>query len=122
MVLAAAEVAQMPNRLQAMGLAYVRFALYHTHLFRLMFSPEIDKRGNTELAEAADNAFAPLIEEAERAGGPSAQELALASWAFVHGLSGLLLDRQILAQDTAGAEALARRLLAGYGIVPLGTR
>jgi AcrR family transcriptional regulator len=118
-VLAAAETTPLPGRLQAMGLAYVRFALYHTHLFRLMFSSELDKRSNAELAAASDSAFAPLIEEAERVGGRSSQELALASWAFVHGLSSLLLDRQILSQDTAGAEALAERLLTGFGISPL---
>src|SRR4051812_23169484 len=40
--LAARGVAQ-PDRLDAMGRAYVRFALDHANLFRLMFSPELKR-------------------------------------------------------------------------------
>src|SRR5262245_57949686 len=51
--------ASNPTPLAAMGLAYVRFALAHRGLFRLMFGPGIpDRDRHPELAAAADRAFA----------------------------------------------------------------
>src|SRR5215471_5618355 len=90
------------RRLREIGVAYVRFALAHPSHLRIMFGPEIaDKAAHPALHRAADAAFGLLvtsIAEAQRAGQVRPghpEELAVAAWALVHGLSALLVDGQL---------------------------
>jgi AcrR family transcriptional regulator len=114
-----ARVTDPARQLQALGVAYVRFALGHPSHVRIMFGPEIrDKRAHPALHAAAETAFGLLvasIAEIQRAGvarSGDPRELAVAAWALVHGLSALLIDGQLARRvRTAGdAEALARRV------------
>jgi AcrR family transcriptional regulator len=92
-----------PHRqLQELGVAYVRFALAHPSHLRVMFGPEIrDKSAHPTLKAAGDRAFGLLvaaIADGQRAGRVQrgdAEELAIAAWALVHGLSALIIDGQL---------------------------
>jgi len=92
-----------PHRqLQELGVAYVRFALAHPSHLRVMFGPEIrDKSAHPTLKAAGDRAFGLLvgaIADGQRAGRVQrgdAEELAVAAWALVHGLSALVIDGQL---------------------------
>lgn len=107
-VTAAAE-ASPDDRLTAMGRAYVRFALENGNLFRLMFSPELERSGRPALRMAADAAFSTLARVTANDGGRLA---ALKAWAEVHGLATLLLDRQIALGEDEDVEALAAAVLS----------
>ena len=103
-VVEAARAAGTTSELDAMGRAYVRFALANPNLFRLMFSPELTRSGRPNLRMAADAAFASLRRAtAEAADGRIA---ALKAWAQVHGLAVLLLDGQIARRDGEDVDAL----------------
>jgi len=92
-----------PDRqLQELGVAYVRFALAHPSHLRVMFGPEIrDKSAHPTLKAAGDRAFSLLvraISDGQRAGRVQrgdTEELAVAAWALVHGLSALIIDGQL---------------------------
>jgi len=114
-----ARVRDRRRRLQALGVAYVRFALAHPSHLRIMFGPEIsDKAAHPALHAASEEAFGLLvaaIAEAQRGGhvrAGDARELAVATWALVHGLSALLVDRQLRehVRTRADAERLAARV------------
>jgi AcrR family transcriptional regulator len=98
----------------AMAHAYVRFALANPQLFRLMFSAGLDMGRHSELRAAADAAYAPLARAAAREDSIAPEEVAVAAWAFVHGLSMLLLDNQILGASPANAEGLIKSLTARF--------
>ena len=107
------------RRLQALGIAYVRFALAHPSHLRIMFGPEIrDKTAHPSLHAAAKHAFGLLvttIADAQRAGHVrrgDPEDLAVSAWALVHGLSALLIDGQLEERVRSGhdAETLAARV------------
>jgi AcrR family transcriptional regulator len=90
------------ERLETLGVAYVRFACAHPAQFRLMFGPEIEDRAPfPELRAAADGLMATLtqtIVEAQREKGVAPGDpldMALAGWAIVHGLSSLVVDGRL---------------------------
>jgi AcrR family transcriptional regulator len=114
-----ARVKDPRRRLQALGVAYVRFALAHPSHLRVMFGPEIrEKRDHPPLQAAAERAFGLLvqtIEDGQRAGHVrrgNSTELAVAAWSLVHGLSALLVDGQLRqrVRSAREAEALAARV------------
>lgn len=94
---AAAGAASQAEGFAAIGRAYVRFALAHPHLFRLMFSQGsgggVQRQGKAaELLQANAAALA--------SGNTAAEErIALQAWAVVHGLAMLMLDGQLPADD-----------------------
>jgi AcrR family transcriptional regulator len=96
---------QPQDPLAAMGKAYVLFALEHAHLFRLMFSPQLNKPVRPGLKMASDAAFQGL-RQAIFPAGEFDRVRALSAWAKVHGLSVLLLDGQISVQTEQETEAL----------------
>lgn len=102
------------NQLAAMAHAYVRFALANPPLFRLMFSAGLEMGRHPELRAAADAAYAPLARAAAREDNVAPEEVAVAAWAFVHGLSMLLLDNQVLGASPANSEGLVRSLTARF--------
>jgi AcrR family transcriptional regulator len=84
----------------ATGTAYVRFALNHTALFRLIFAnPPTGKR--VELVDSPDNAMRFLMENAARLAPPGMEPrtFALQSWAIAHGLAMLIIDGQLHIDD-----------------------
>ncbi|MFY8032338.1 MAG: TetR/AcrR family transcriptional regulator [Devosia sp.] len=113
-----------PQQLVAMAEAYVRFALVQPALFRLMFSQQVDKRANKALHQAAIDAYASLAKAAAREVPEAPSEGAVIAWAFVHGLSMLLLDDQLLGVSPQNSDSLirnlAQRFVAGLrtGVAP----
>jgi AcrR family transcriptional regulator len=90
-------------RFQALGEAYVRFALARPGRYQIMFGRDILNRDlHPELCAAADRAFSSLLREIEvgqhsgilRADSP-APVLAAGVWAVVHGLADLLLSGRL---------------------------
>lgn len=96
-------------RVQALGESYVRFALEQPTLFRLVLTAPLEPPGGAEANKArASESYRLLettLEEARRAGAVrhdlSARELALASWAFVHGIATLLASGRLPATSAA---------------------
>ena len=91
------------DRIRAMGLAYVEFALDHPQRYRLMFRSELSRSGDSELPTEADAAggaaFATLMSAVQDAAdrrqltsGTDAGGAAVAAWSSVHGLSSLILE------------------------------
>jgi AcrR family transcriptional regulator len=100
------------DQFHIIGVTYVRFALSRRVHFRLMYGPELARRAaHPGLREASRTAFLLLlrvVNECQRAGrirrGDSI-ELALSAWSLVHGLSLLILDRQVDDSGFTGARA-----------------
>jgi AcrR family transcriptional regulator len=104
--------------MRARALAYIRFALRHPAVFKLMFSRDIKGRAHAELGEAARDGFFALRQAV--AGGATdraANDTALAAWAFVHGIAHLLIDQQIPETLRAGRtpEDMARAMMQAFG-------
>lgn len=110
-VKAAANAAPEAERLDAMGRAYVRFALDHPNLFRLMFSPELSRDARPMLGMAADAAFASL--RAVTASAADGRIAALKAWARVHGLAVLLLDGQVKLAEGEDIDVLIASVIGG---------
>ncbi|MES2613509.1 MAG: TetR-like C-terminal domain-containing protein [Pseudomonadota bacterium] len=98
--------------------AYVAFALARPAVFRLMFSPLLQKKADhPALREAADGSFLVLLHAARAHGPEGADELALAGWSLAHGLASLAIDGALSTAPVAVPSAhalaslLAKRLL-----------
>ena len=104
------------ERFQAMAEAYVRFALVQPALFRLMFSRQVDKQSNRALHKAALDAYGSLARAAAREVPEAPSEGAVIAWSFVHGLSMLLLDEQILGVLPENTDSLVRSLSRRFTI------
>jgi AcrR family transcriptional regulator len=124
-----ANVAAPRQRLRALGLGYVRFALAHPSYLRVMFGSEVpDKTTYPSLKEAADRTFALLVQtitDGQAAGqvrGGDPVELAVAAWSIVHGLAALLVDGKLKdhVRSPAEAERLAGRVIELFmlGLAP----
>ena len=97
------------ERFHACGMAYTVYAVTHPTHFRVMFGPGLlsapgTASGGTEypgLAEAGGATFAALmttVAEGQAKGlirGEDPQQIAIAAWSLVHGLSMLLIDGQL---------------------------
>ena len=85
-------------RLEALGQAYVHFAISHPGYFRVMFRRETHNNATTAIRGAGQRTFQLLcdaITACQQAGSAPAgdpQPLILHAWAAVHGLSTLLVD------------------------------
>jgi AcrR family transcriptional regulator len=86
------------QRLQAIGMAYVQFAVSHPGHFRVMFRAEVRASNEPALSKASENSFGLLcqvIEECQRDGeAPQVDPklLALTAWSLVHGVATLWVD------------------------------
>lgn len=96
------EAVSGPQRVTALGKAYLAFAAEERPHFLLMFCGAIDKAAFPDPSAAAANAFAVLEAAiaAEPGGTPAA---ALRAWALVHGLAHLVAERQILPETAFAA-------------------
>ena len=105
-----------PADLATVAVAYVRFALEHPALFRVMFSEPCDP-GNDERA-AATAAIAAYVDALVRRAfpdiGTAVDALSTAVWALVHGLAFLHLDGKL---DASAQEAVADRVRAAVHAV-----
>jgi AcrR family transcriptional regulator len=111
---------------EAMGEAYVSFAVAHPSHYRVMFGGLLEAGdSNPELGEQATNAFQVLVDalvEQQQAGlirNDDPLLLARYIWAVVHGVAMLALDGQLTHQQS-DAETLIRfaneRLRTGIAV------
>ncbi len=94
------------QQLAALGRAYIDFGLSHPALFELMFAPSELHATDPELVAAQQQAIGSLTTAVSRLAGIEAApsgtpQLALASWALVHGLVVLARDGALQAAATA---------------------
>lgn len=83
---------EMPERLQNIGLAYIRFALEHPHHYLAMFDLPLDPDAHPSCAQASQAAFQVLLETVlQNGGGDDLQTHALRAWSLVHGISKLAI-------------------------------
>ena len=87
------------EELSAVAVAYVRFALDHPGLFRLMFAEPCDPADPERTAATA--AVSAYVDGLVRGAFPSvaSEALSTAVWALVHGLAFLHLDGKFDASD-----------------------
>jgi AcrR family transcriptional regulator len=123
--------------LQELGVRYVLFAVSHPARFRVMFGPQLARRGDyPDLASAADRVFGLLSRPtgagaSKAGGGPSGDgrqgpvspgDPRAVLWSVVHGLAYLLIDGQLTAAapDGALAEEFARAVTESvwFGLAP----
>lgn len=104
------------RRFQALGVAYVTFAVAHTARFRVMFTAVSAAEGAHPSLSSASEALFGLLGDAivacqregvVRPGDP--RELALAAWSIVHGLAELEASGQV---PRLGLEPVGTRRLA----------
>lgn len=104
-------------RLDAYGVAYVRYAVGHPVHHRVMFTSEMPKLPAKDQANRT-RAFTLLVETAAAVVGPEQAEVAaVATWSLTHGLSMLILDNRIPADkisSPAQIEELARAVIAQW--------
>jgi AcrR family transcriptional regulator len=96
------------QQLAALGRTYIDFGLSHRALFELMFTPGELHATDAELSAAQGEAIGALTTAVSRLAGsdptPSdAPQLALISWALVHGLVVLARDGALQAAATPQA-------------------
>jgi AcrR family transcriptional regulator len=113
---AAAEAGYGPEGFNASGRTYVRFALKHPALFKMIMShtPQVD-----HFAVDATSVSSPMrwlrssvaALAPERATAEQHRQAALRAWSKVHGLAMLMLDGQIAAED-----ALIDSVIDGHDI------
>ena len=109
------------QRLRALGVAYVEYALAHPAHLRVMFSPEVaDKSRHPELAAAAQAVHAALVDriaDGQRDGSVAQgdpDKLSFAAWSMVHGCAVLLIDGQAMGRSKAALiDAVVDRLYLG---------
>jgi AcrR family transcriptional regulator len=106
------------DEFQAMGRTYVRFALDHPALFRLMAS--MPPHGDLfELSEPEDDEAAKLLRAyAVKLAGKGAspetvRTIAIRSWALVHGLAVLMIQGYV-PRDEALIDAVVDTRLLGW--------
>ena len=98
---------------EAMGVAYVQFAVANPTHFRVMFSRYIDREPrDPDLANEGAGAFVALVNAVaalQRAGQLRADDTELMArhiWAVVHGVANLAIDGQLA--EPGGIEQLTR--------------
>ena len=94
---AAADAGVPAEAVEAMGRAYVEFALRHPAYFQVMFRADaVPLERYPDARKQEDEAFGRLVEGIDQAlaGQPAEtrRKLAIASWALVHGLATLILE------------------------------
>jgi AcrR family transcriptional regulator len=97
--LKAAEQAGPERAFGATGRAYVRWALAHPALFRLIFS-RVEPVGETVFGQSlAARLLQGAASEASRGDEARARQLVVQAWSLVHGLAMLMLDGQLPPDD-----------------------
>jgi AcrR family transcriptional regulator len=105
------------QRLEAIGIAYVQFALAYPFYYRLMFGDyrcHLSQSQYPDLAEAAQQSFMVLvntIREGQVAGlfrSADPVDMARVAWALVHGQAMLALDNKLQVRSQEEFEAFLK--------------
>ena len=100
---------------QAMGVAYIRFAVANPSHYRVMFGGFVDPQDQMELAAEAGGAFQSLVDALATlqrdtvVRGDDAVLMARFVWSVVHGVAMLGIDGQL--REPGGVEELMRYAL-----------
>lgn len=110
--------AKATRRLEALGVAYIRFAVAHPSHYRIMFGRRLNEDGRfPELEHVVMRAFDVLVTEIGRGQAEgtlatgSLREAAFSFWSLAHGFASLALVQRIRVRP-ALLEAYSRQLLA----------
>jgi AcrR family transcriptional regulator len=114
--------ASQRTALETVAKIYVDFALRHPGYFRVMFrSDAVPIESYPQALDNADAAFGVLVQAIDRSfvGEPpeARRNLALACWAFTHGLATLLLDGPLTRRagtKKAGQGELADKVIKSF--------
>jgi AcrR family transcriptional regulator len=90
-----------------LGVAYRQAALAEPHLYSIMFTKAV--AGFEPDSQVGEDALAPLVEVAGKAGVPAPQTLAVTLWGLAHGLVSLELNGNL----PKGRDALYEQSLRG---------
>ena len=102
------------ERFDAIGQAYMEFAVSHRAHFEVMWRNDLLRRDDPSLQAAGEATFSQLIDgvRAAQQGGWAAgadeRTVAYLSWAAVHGLAALWLGGPLASQDDRPFAAVAR--------------
>src|SRR6516164_3979977 len=101
--------------LAALGVAYVLFARDEPSLFKLMFGPAIEKKSARPALDQAGYACFDALRQAVAMAGfvdgeTALNDVSLACWSLVHGLSALIVDGRLAENGPGPPEAIATRL------------
>lgn len=104
------------DRLRALAITYLRFAVEEPNLYRLMFQREIkNRRLYPDLIAAEDEAFelSGLIfyPEIDRNRRSQDYPLAFLPWATLHGVAMLIADQQMTPRNAAELDAIAAQVV-----------
>ncbi len=101
--------------LQAIGVAYVKFAIAHPAHYRVMFGAlRADSQSYPSLSAAGQEAFTVMTntiqtgQDAGKINSGEPQHLAWVTWSLVHGLAMLLLEGQLPIADEGDVISLAK--------------
>lgn len=95
----------------ATGRAYVRFALAHPALFRLVFAHGDPAHLPTNKSDPASQLLHDSTVELTGGDGAGADRLALQAWSLAHGIAMLMLDKRLPSD-----EALIDRLIDNHAL------
>lgn len=96
------------------GRAYIRFALAHPALFRLIYAHGDPANFKSDQPDPASELLHETTVALTGSDGPAAERLALQAWAIAHGVAMLMLDKRLPADD-----ALIERLIDTGSLFPL---
>ena len=102
-----------PDRITAIGMEYVNFALNEPAIFRLKFGGFTDRIVDLRLSEGGQQTFSIVLREVAKCIGETevtdeVRRRGFLLWSFVHGLSFILNDREL---SEMGGEFELRDLL-----------
>ncbi len=104
-----------PSDLQAIGKAYVEFAVKNPVYFQVMFHPDLNEKNGKHEARPEDRrAFQILLDCValnQKLGifkNPDTHAIAIAAWSTVHGLSCLLVNGNIESKYFLDSDALEK--------------
>ena len=98
---------------EAMGVAYVHFAMTHPSHYRVMFGADIPDAGDAELKKEGAGAFQVLVDalaalqQQHLARRDDTEQMALFVWSAVHGVAMLAIDGR-LGREPGAVEALTK--------------
>ena len=100
------------DKLEAIGRAYVKFAVAHRGHFRVMFSTSLAAAWKkAPLSEISRASFMVLLEAvADVSGRAKAKDGAILGWSAMHGLAGLWLEGPLPEVDDRSIDQLAKAI------------
>lgn len=104
------------QRLEALCIGYVFFAVQHPDRFSLMFDPELPKKSvHEELQKTSMDSFQLLLDaviQCQKVGvlrAANPEDFALTAWSMSHGLAVLYSEDQLLVKYDEDLEKIVRR-------------